>query len=61
MLQDSIIRGILLRVASGLFSWSMAAGLMAFASRQFAPTHNQSWTSVRFTYYVYFCFLSKRS
>ena len=30
------IRGILTRVAFGLFSWSMAAGLLAFSSRQFA-------------------------
>ena len=34
------IRGILMYVASGLFSWSMAAGLVAFSSRQFAPTIN---------------------
>ena len=27
---------ILMRVASGLFSWSMVAGLLAFSSRQFA-------------------------
>ena len=33
----------------GLFSWSMAAGLLAFSSRQFALTINQSWTFVRFT------------
>ena len=46
--------GILMRchVASGLFSWSMAAGLFAFSSRQFAPTINHnisifpSWASV---------------
>ena len=29
-----------MHVASGLFSWSMAAGLLAFSSRQFAPTIN---------------------
>ena len=34
------IRGILMHVASGLFSWSTAAGLLAFSSRQFAPTIN---------------------
>ena len=34
------IRGILMRAASGLFSWSMAAGLSAFSSRQFALTIN---------------------
>ena len=39
MQQDTrYIRGILMRVASGLFSWSMAAGLLAFSSRQFALT-----------------------
>ena len=29
------MHGILMREASGLFSWSMAAGLLAFSSRQF--------------------------
>ena len=39
MQQDTkYIRGILMRVASGLFSSSMAAGLLAFSSRQFALT-----------------------
>ena len=40
MQQDTgyILRGILMRVASGMFSWSMAAGLLAFSSRQFALT-----------------------
>ena len=38
------IRGILMHVASGLFSWSMAKGPLAFSSRHFAPTIN-----VRFT------------
>ena len=33
----------------GLFSWNMAAGLLAFSSRQFALAYNQSWTFVRFT------------
>ena len=41
--------GILMSAASGLFSWSMLAGLLAFSSRQFALTYNQSWTFVRFT------------
>ena len=41
MQQDTrYIRGILMRVASGLFSWSMAAGLLAFSSRQFALAIN---------------------
>ena len=40
MQQDTrYIRGILMRVASGLFSWSMAAGLLAF---QVASVHLQS-------------------
>ena len=38
-----------MRVASGLFSWGMAAGLLALSSRQFAPAYNQSRTFVRFT------------
>ena len=29
-----------MRVASGLFSWSMVAGLLAFSSRQLSPTIN---------------------
>ena len=29
-----------MHVAFGLFSWSMMAGLLAFSSRQFAPTMN---------------------
>ena len=60
MLQDTrYIRGIVMRVASGLFSWSMAAGLLAFSSRQFALT-NQAWTfSLSASHY--FSFLSKRS
>ena len=40
MQQDArYIRGILMRVASGLFSWSMATGLLAFSSRQFTIKH----------------------
>ena len=42
------VRGILMPVACGLFSWSMA-GLLAFSSRQFALTSNQKQTFVRFT------------
>ena len=37
----SHIRGILTRVASGLFSWSAVAGLLAFSSRQYTPTINR--------------------
>ena len=40
-LKSLYIRGILMHVASGLFSWSMAAGLLAFSSRQFALTYDQ--------------------
>ena len=29
-----------MNLATGVFSWSMAAGLLAFSSRQFAPTIN---------------------
>ena len=37
-LQDTRhIRSILMYVAPGLFSWSMAAGLLTLSSRQFAP------------------------
>ena len=40
-IQDtSYIHGILMHVAPGLFSWSMAAGLLAFSSRHFAPAIN---------------------
>ena len=51
------IRGILMRVASGLFCWSMAAGLLAFSSRQFALTINHEPLSASH----YFSFLSKGS
>ena len=58
MQQDTrYIRGIVMRVASGLFSWSMAAGLLAFSSRQFALTINHEPLSASH----YFLFLSKRS
>ena len=49
--------GILLRVASGLFSWNVAAGLLAFSSRQFALTINHGPLSASH----YFSSLSKRS
>ena len=39
------IRGILMHVASGLFSWSMAAGLLGFFKSP-ACTYNQSWISL---------------
>ena len=38
-----------MRVAFGLFSWSMAAGLLAFSSRQFALTIKHGPFFVRFT------------
>ena len=44
-------------VASGLFSWSMAARLLAFSSRQFALTINHGPLFASH----YFSFLSKRS
>ena len=53
----SHIHGILMRVASGLFSWSMVAGLLAFSSRQCALTINHGPLSASH----YFPFLSKRS
>ena len=59
-IQDArYIRGIPVRVASGLFSWNMAGGLQAFSSRQFAlnKPFNQSWTFVRFARCLYFSFL----
>ena len=34
------IRDTLMHVASRLYSWSMAAGLLVFSSRKFAPTIN---------------------
>ena len=46
-----------MRVASGLFSWNMAAGLLAFSSRQFAFSINHEPLSASH----YFSFLSKRS
>ena len=46
-----------MRMASGLFSWSMAAGLLAFSSRQFALAINHEPLSASH----YFSFLSKRS
>ena len=52
------IRGILMHVASGLFSWGR---LLAFSRRQFAPTINHGPTSVRFTHYFYLSFPSKHS
>ena len=51
------MRGILMRVASGLFSCSMAAGLLAFSSRQFALTIKYEALSASH----YFSFLSKTS
>ena len=45
-----------MRVASGLFSWSMVAGLLAFSSRQCALTINHGPLSASH----YFSFLSKR-
>ena len=38
--------------ACGVWVVTMAAGLLAFSSRQFALTINQSWTFVRFTLYI---------
>ena len=39
-----------MRVASGLFSWSMVAGLLTFSSRQLSLTrYIQSWPPFRFT------------
>ena len=46
-----------MRLASGLFSWSMAAGILAFLSRQFVLTINHGPLSASY----YFRFLSKRS
>ena len=46
---NNIPGSIFMRVASGLFSWSVAVGLLAFSSRQFALTYNRSWTLVRIT------------
>ena len=49
------IRGtgyILVRVASGLFSWSMVAGLLAFSSRQLSLTINHG--SLSASYYFSF-------
>ena len=51
------IRVIPTRVACGLFSWSMAAGLLALPSRQFALTINHGPLFASH----YFSFLSKRS
>ena len=56
-IRGKYISGILMRVASGLFSWSMAAGLLAFSSRQFALTIDHEPLSASH----YFSFLSKRS
>ena len=50
-------RGMLTRVASGLFSWSMVAGLLAFSSRQYTPTIHRGPLSASH----YFSFLGKRS
>ena len=50
MQQDAkYIRGKLMRVASGLFSWRMVAGLLAFSSRQFALTIKHEPFFVLFT------------
>ena len=46
-----------MRVASGLFSWSMVVGLLAFSSRQYTPTISRGPLSAS----RYFPFLSKRS
>jgi len=45
-----------MRVASGLFSWGMVAGLLALSSRQYTPTVNRGPLSASHQ----FCFLSKR-
>ena len=58
MQQDTrYIRRILMRVASGLFPSSMAAGLLAFSCRQFALTINHEPLSASH----FFSFRSKRS
>ena len=60
MQQDTrYIRGILtlMRVASGLFFWSMEAGLLAFSRDQFALAIDHEPLSASH----YFSFLSKRS
>ena len=46
-----------MRMASGLFSWSMVAGLLAFSSRQLSLTINHAPLSAS----QYISFLSKRS
>ena len=51
---------LIMRVASGLFSWSMAAVLLAFSSRQFAPTIYHGPLSASHNTFC-FSFLSKRS
>ena len=48
-----------MRVSSGLFSSSMAAGLLAFSSRQFALTTNHEPLPLSASHY--FSFLSKPS
>ena len=45
----------------GLCSWSMAAGLLAFLSRQFGLTIKRGLFFFHFTASHYFCLLSKRS
>ena len=52
--------GILMRLASELFSWSMAEGLLAVSSRYFPPTINHGPLSAS-RYFFCFSFLSKRS
>ena len=46
-----------MRVVSGLFSWSMVAGVLAFSSRQLSLTINHGTLSASY----YFSFLTKRS
>ena len=41
-----------MRVASGLFSWSMVAGLLAFSSRQLSLTIKHEFLSFRFTLFL---------
>ena len=51
---------LIMRVASGLFFWSMVAGLLAFSSRQLSRRITQSWPGPLCASH-YFPFLSKRS
>ena len=46
------VRGVLTHVVAGVFSWSMTAGLVAFSSRQFAPTINQSWGPLSASHHI---------